>query len=341
VSAGQTRATLAQDFLSGAGWDDAIRTSLAGDASDRRYERLHRGRRSAVLMDAPPGKGDDPADFIRIGRHLTRIGLSAPRLLADDLHNGFLLLEDLGDGLYARLLARDRALEALLYAAAADTLVHLQARPAPPELPDLSAHDWAEAAAFAPGWYGFAVTGTRPDTKDLVACLTDLITRHADSPRILILRDFHAENLLWLPRRTGLRRVGLLDFQLGQMGQPGYDLVSLLQDARRDVTPATEAAMIRRFAGATGTDMAGFSPAYAVLGAQRALRILGIFARLCLVAGNPGYLPLIPRVWAHLQRNLAHPALASLGPITASLLPEPTPGHLQRIAARCGTHPTR
>jgi N-acetylmuramate 1-kinase len=130
-------------------------------------------------------------------------------------------------------------------------------------------------------------------------------------------------------------RVGLLDFQLAQMGQPGYDLVSLLQDARRDVSAETEAAMVARFLEATGAGAQAFAPAYAVLGAQRALRILGVFARLSLVAGKPGYVALIPRVWGQLQRNLAHPALADLRALCAELLPEPTPEGLERIRAQC------
>ncbi len=332
-----SRAADASAFLARAGWGSARRAPLAGDASDRRYLRLHLGRRRAVLMDAPPGKGDDPADFIRIGAHLNRIGLSAPRLLAQDLTRGFLLLEDLGEGLFAHIISTDPALETPLYATAADVLAHLQAQPAPPGLPDLSAGDWARAAAFAPDWYGFAVTGEKPGTGDFTASLTDAITRHADGPRVLILRDYHAENLIWLPRRKGLRRAGLLDFQLGQMGQPGYDLVSLLQDARRDVAPETATFMKQRFAEAAGTSLQDFEAACAVLGTQRALRILGIFARLCLAAGKPAYLPLMPRIWGHLQRNLTHPALASLAPVVNRLLPPPTPENLERIKARCGT----
>ena len=155
----------------------------------------------------------------------------------------------------------------------------------------------------------------------------------------MILRDYHAENLLWLPDRKGLARVGLLDFQLAQMGQPGYDLVSLLQDARRDVPEMQEAAMISRFAALSG--MSGFEESYAVLGAQRALRILGVFSRLCLVAGKAQYVALIPRVWRQLWRNLAHPALAPLAEICTTLLPEPTLETLERIRAQCGSTRTR
>ena len=185
-------------------------------------------------------------------------------------------------------------------------------------------------------WYAFAVTGTRPEPGPLTAALATVLARHADGPRVLILRDYHAENLLWLPARQGIARAGLLDFQLGQMGQPGYDLVSLLQDARRDVAPATVAAMTARFAAATGAQ--GFDASLAVLGAQRALRILGVFARLALVAGKPAYLPLMPRVWGQVQANLCHPALRDVATLCARLLPPPTAPVLERIARQCGTH---
>jgi N-acetylmuramate 1-kinase len=326
-------------FLQRNGWGAAERRHLAGDASDRRYERLRLGAATAVLMDNPPGGADDPAAFATMARHLRGLGLSAPKVLAEDLGQGFLLLEDLGDDLYAHLVEADASREAELYAAATDVLLHLQAAPAPAGLPDLSAKDWAEAAGFALDWYAFAATGEKPDPAEFLATLTRSLQDLADGPRVLILRDFHAENLLWLPGRAGLARVGLLDFQLGQMGQPGYDLVSLLQDARRDVAPDTEAQMIARFARASGTDPEAFAAHYAVLGAQRALRILGIFARLCLVAGKPRYVALIPRVWGQLQQNLAHPALADLRAVCDRTLPAPTPDILQKITDQCPTSP--
>ena len=329
------RAAALAAFLTLAGWEAAQRRHLAGDASDRRYERLTLGRQTAVLMDNPPGGADDPAAFSAMSRHLRSLGLSAPAILAEDLTRGFLLLEDLGDDLYARLLAADPAREAELYAPAVDVLLHLQSAPAPAGLPDLSAGDWAAAAGLALDSYAFAATGVRPDPEPFHATLAQALHAHADGPRVLILRDYHAENLLWLPGRAGLARVGILDFQLGQSGQPGYDLVSLLQDARRDVQPATEAAMMARFAAGAGTDPQAFAAHYATLGAQRALRILGIFARLCLHAGKPQYLRLIPRVWGQLQRNLLHPALADLRRVCDTVLPKPTPALLQKIEARC------
>ena len=328
-------------FLSAAGWGDAIRRPLAGDASDRRYERLHRASGTAVLMDAPPGQGDDPADFVAVGQHLASLGLSPPAVLAQDLAQGFLLLEDLGDGLFARLVAADPAMEIPLYETAAAVLAEIARHPVPPGRPDLSARGWAEAAAFALDWYRFAATGERLPTGPFVDAMEGALRAHAEGPRVLILRDFHAENLLWLPDRRGLARVGLLDFQLGQGGQPGYDLVSLIQDARRDVSDAAATAAVLAYTRDTGQTAADLAPRLAVLGAQRALRILGVFARLCLVAGKPGYLPLIPRVWAQLQTNLRHPALAPLADICDPLLPAPTPETLTRIEAQCATAPSR
>jgi N-acetylmuramate 1-kinase len=329
------RAAAATRFLAQAGWGGATRRHLAGDASDRRYERLRAGAATAVLMDNPPGGADDPVAFVAMARHLRSLGLSAPEVRVADTDEGFLLLEDLGDDLFARLLETEPTREPDLYAAAVDVMCHLQRTPAPDGLPDLSAADWAQAAGFALDWYAFAATGTKPDTAAFLTALEAALRAHADGPRVLILRDFHAENLLWLPGRGGFARVGLLDFQLGQLGQPGYDLVSLLQDARRDVAPDTEAAMIARFVDQTQADPTAFAAHYATLGAQRALRILGVFARLALVAGKPGYLPLIPRVWGQLQRNLAHPALADLLTICDDILPDPTPDTLTRIAAQC------
>ncbi len=327
----------AHDFLTRIGWGAARRAFLAGDASDRSYDRLWRGDETAVLMDAPPGRGDDPAQFIAIAAHLRSLGLSPPRILAQDLDHGFVLIEDLGDGLFARIMSSDPALERDLTLAATDVLIALQSHPAPPGLINQSAADWAQAAAFALEFYAGAITGTAPDPAQFIHHLTRAMQTHADGPRVLILRDYHAENLLLLPDRTGVARVGLLDFQLGQMGQPGYDLISLVQDARRDVSPVVGRAAIAHFADRTGQDETTFAAALAVLGAQRALRILGVFARLCVVGGKPGYLRLIPRVWGHLAENLAHPALAGLAPICADLLPPPTPEHLERIAAKCAT----
>lgn len=332
------RAALADDFLARAGWPAAQRHFLAGDASARRYERLLRGDETAVLMDAPPDRGEDVRPFVAMADHLRRLGLSAPAILAEDATNGFLLLEDLGDTLYARLLDRDPGPEPQLYTAAVEVLAHLQAAAAPPGLPDHTRAFMATAAGLSQTWYARAITGQPQDASALIAAMDRAMAAHCTARPVLVLRDYHAENLLWLPGRHGLARVGLLDFQMGSMGQPEYDLISLLQDARRDVPRDLADRMIGHFAILTGADPQRTATACAVLGAQRALRILGGFTRLSLHFGKPGYVRLIPRVWAHLHHNLAHPALAEVR--AAAKLPAPTTGALQRITDLCGTVPT-
>lgn len=335
VAAAFPRAEGRDRLLQQAGWNLAQAQPLAGDASSRRYERLHLGDETRILMDQPPGGPDDVATFARIDRHLRSIGLNAPLIHAEDPDLGFLLLEDFGDGVFARLMAADPASEAPLYRAAVDVLVHVERHPPAPTLPGLSVADWAQAAGLVLDWYRFAITGG-PADRDLLVVLQQVLAAWADGPKVMILRDYHAENLMWLPGRQGLQRVGLLDFQLAQMGQRGYDLVSLLQDARREVAPQVEAAMIRHYLDAVGGTEADFLPRYAALGAQRALRILGIFARLSLVDGKPQYVQLIPRVWAQLQRNLARPELAALKAACTQALPAPTPENLERIRVQCG-----
>jgi N-acetylmuramate 1-kinase len=325
-------------FLSGCGWVGALRSRLAGDASARRYERLNFGGRRAILMDSPPGIGEDPADFVKVAQHLRSIDLNAPEILHADLPQGFLLLEDFGDDTFARVLLQTPQDEKRLFALACDALVRVQAAPALDGLPALSTSDWAEAAMMSVVWYAYAITESRPDPGKLKTALDTAIRTHAEGPKVMILRDYHAENLMWLPDRAGLDRVGLLDFQMAQMGQRGYDLVSLLQDARRDVAPDTEAAIIARYCAATETDPAKFGYSYATLGVQRALRLLGVFARLCLVAGKPGYIQFIPRVWAQLQRNLAALDLADLRELCDSLLPEPNDDNLDKITRKCALH---
>ncbi|MFN6979338.1 MAG: phosphotransferase, partial [Gemmobacter sp.] len=207
----------------------------------------------------------------------------------------------------------------------------------------LAAYDPAAmgaAAALAVDWYARAVTGARADAAPLADAVASAVAA-LDRPAVIALRDYHAENLIWLPGREGIRRVGLLDFQSAELAPPEYDLVSLVQDARRDVTPAAATAALRRHADARGDALAVTDAAVAVMGAQRALRILGVFARLSLRDGKPGYVRLIPRVWGQLQQNLAAPALAPLARIVARALPPPSPQALERIAAQCAAAPMR
>lgn len=333
------RAQALADFIAASGWPDAATRPLAGDASNRRYLRLQRpdGAR-AVLMDAPAARGEDVAAFARIARHLSGLGLSAPRILAEDTANGFLLLEDLGDALFARVLDAAPERETALYQAASDVLVELHGHTAPSALATYSPRVMADMAALAFDWYLLGgAGGESPARTAFHADMQSLLENHAAPADVLIQRDYHAENLLWLPDRTGVARVGLLDFQDAMRGHRAYDLVSVLQDARRDVSPAIERAMICRYIAATGVDEDAFTTAYHCLGAQRNLRILGVFARLCLRDGKAHYVDLIPRVWDLLQRDLGHPALSGIAAHVQDSLPAPRPSFLQDLKERCAT----
>lgn len=329
------RTAAADAFIRDAGWGDATRRLLAGDASNRRYDRLTaRDGASAVFMDAPADRGEDVRPFIRIATYLADQGLSAPGILHQDADQGFLLIEDLGDALFARLMTDDPAQTAPLYAAATDALIDLH-KAQPLDLPVCDAAWLATATGLLFEWYGATDALEKPFNELFLPLAQDLDA----SPRVVILRDYHAENLLWLPDRSGSARVGLLDFQDALLGHPAYDLVSVLQDARRDVAPEIEAEMIARYLVATGLEPEPFHRAYAVLGLQRNLRILGIFARLCLRDGKPHYLDFVPRVWGYIQRDLAHPDLAKLAALLQDALPEPTARFLEDMRSRCATHP--
>ena len=328
------RTALADAFLATTDWAGARRAPLAGDASNRRYERLTDPRtgRTAVLMDAPVERGEDVRPFLRIARHLRETGLSAPEILAEDPEHGFLLLEDLGDDLFARVLATQPDLERPLYEAATDVLLALHRAPCPP-LDAYAPQVMAEMASLAFRKYRDGVLGEADDTAAarFAERFADILQSATRDDPVMILRDYHAENLIWLPGRKGIARVGLLDFQDAMTGHRAYDLVSLLQDVRRDVPAGIETRMLARYIDGSGTNDHAFRTAYAVLGAQRNLRILGVFARLATDYGKPRYVDLIPRVWAHLVRDLDHPALAPVAQMLVDTLPAPSPETLQRL----------
>jgi len=330
------------EFIARAGWPGAQMTLIAGDASNRRYFRLRHADtgQSAVLMDAPAEKGEDVRPFVRIARHLASLGFSAPRILLADGGAGLLLLEDLGNALFARVLEAAPKMENSLYCAATDLLFALHRHPPPTGLGAYDPPLMTDLAALSFDWYLRGVTGSPAPRRRQRFCAAfgPLLAAHAAAD-VLSLRDYHAENLLWLPARAGLARVGLLDFQDGMAGHRAYDLVSLLQDARRDVPCDIEVAMLARYIAASGQDSAGFRAAYHLLGAQRNLRILGVFARLCLRDGKARYLRLIPRVWSLLERDLAHRVLAPIRPHLAESLPAPTPRILARLKEKCATIP--
>ena len=328
------RKTLTGQFLAQNGWGNASQSHLAGDASNRSYLRLTHSDtgKTAVLMDAPPTSGEDIRPFIAITTHLMGLDLSPPRILAQDEQHGFLLIEDLGDTLFARLIKDNPEMEQTLYRAAVDVLIQLHQHPAPNGLLDYTPAVMADYIGPVFEWY-------HPTASDKVAAITaeieTVLTTYCTAPPVMALRDYHAENLLWLPNRIGTKRVGLLDYQDAVIAHPSYDLVSLLEDARRDVPAKIQTEMIDRYTSATDTDPQTFHAAYCANGAQRNLRILGIFARLCVIAGKPDYIDLIPRVWGHLERDLSHPALVNLNRLIFAALPEPTNDVLQRLKSKC------
>ncbi|MBK5934051.1 hypothetical protein C8N32_10960 [Rhodovulum imhoffii] len=333
------RAFLATRFVEASGWGAATRTTLAGDASARRYERLTDPDTNAraVLMDADTARGEDVRPFITIAEHLLALGLSAPRILARDTESGFLMLEDLGDDLYARVVPRAPDLEEMLYETATDLLANLHQTPPPAGIAAYDPPLMAEMACQPFDWYlPAADAGTDAGERAAFRAVVEtLLRQHCDTAPVLVLRDYHAENLLWLPMRRGVAQVGLLDFQDAMAGHRAYDLISLLEDARRDVPPALAESMIARYLARTGLPEAPFRAACAVLGAQRNLRIIGVFARLCVRDGKPGYLKLMQRVWGHLQNDLSHPALTGLRARVDRLIPEPGNAILKRIEAKC------
>jgi aminoglycoside/choline kinase family phosphotransferase len=304
------------EFLDEAGWSGAQVEALPGDASFRRYFRVRNGTRNAMLMDAPPPH-EDPGPFLHVGKWLTAHGMRAPEIYAERPEQGLVLIEDFGNDRMRDWLDENPAAEEQVYARAIDALVELHARPPGPFEPYNMAVYQREAGLFTE-WYapakGLAVdeNGWRAAWD---AVLAPMLPRQ--EPGVTVLRDYHAENIMLL----GDGAQGLIDFQDALVGHPAYDLVSLLQDARRDVAPELERAMLDRYIAQAGAGP-DFKADYARLGAQRNAKIVGIFARLWKRDGKPRYLGMIPRVWQAMERDLAHPALAPVAEWFAANVPQ-------------------
>ena len=312
------RETAIANFLDSSGFGSALRDPLPGDASFRRYVRLTNGLEPALLMDAPP-EHENVRPFITVATHLNELGFSAPRIIAADRDQGLVLVEDFGDDTFTHLLAAGAA-EPALYELAIDMLIDLHRMPSSRTTAvDVPAYDdqrllteaRLQTDRFAPAVFG------RPLADDAVRDYEKLwraafpATRKV--PQTLVLRDFHVDNLMRLPQRPGIAACGLLDFQDAVIGPATYDIVSLLEDARRDLASGLKDAMMTRYLAAfPDWDRDAFSAACAVLAAQRNAKIVGIFTRLWKRDGKPVYLKHIPRVWRLLEQDLAHPALAPL-----------------------------
>jgi N-acetylmuramate 1-kinase len=332
-----------EKLLSQSGWSDATRAFMLGDASVRAYERLTRGAETAILMISPPrpdgppvryGKpysaiarlAEDVKPFVALANGLRELGYSAPAILGQDLRTGLLLTEDLGH----ETVLVDGAPDAERYRAAVELLADLHGRTLPDRLPvaaeiehrippyDLDALlievelmlDW-----YLPHMGKLALSASARG--QFVNAWKELLTPIVMAPRTWVLRDYHSPNLMWLPEREGLKRVGVIDFQDAVMGHPAYDVASLAQDARVDMPEGLELRLVghyarQRKAANPDFDMAAFARDYSIMGAQRATKILGIFARLNKRDGKPGYLKHLPRIEAYARTSLAHPALKDL-----------------------------
>ena len=301
--ADMTPPAAAAAFLAAHGWAGATVVPLAGDASFRRYFRVADAARHAVLMDAPPPH-EDTHPFLAVAHWLSAHGFAAPAILAADRDLGLVLLEDFGDARMKEAIDADPAAETALYERAVDTLVDLRRHAAAPVPPYDAAVLHREADLFV-DWYCPAV-GLDVARSGWTAAWDAVIHRALAAEPVTVLRDYHAENLMVLSPDGPL---GLLDFQDALAGHAAYDLVSLLQDARREVDPAVEDAMLARYRAATG-ESGAFRDAYHLLGAHRNAKILGIFTRLWRRDGKRRYPALCPRVWTYLERDLSQPVLA-------------------------------
>ena len=330
----ERRDTLVQAFLNTTSWAKADRHPLVADASSRSYERLTLGDQNAILMNAPYEAGEDVRPFVKVTKMLTDANLSAPQIIARDINNGFLLLEDLGNDLYAKLCEMTPEIETQIYGAAIDVLATLHKHSAPANLPPYDIAVYLREAQLLTQWYIPAANKhplTDQQSKIFDQLAKDVFSTISTQNPVLVMRDYHAENLLWLPQRDGVSRVGLLDYQDALSGHAAYDLVSLLEDARRDTSDDLRRQMIKRYMDQTAVDPDAFLSAYAMLGAQRNIKIIGIFARLCLRDGKTHYIDLIPRVWDHLMRDLKHPSCAALKTWIMEYVAPPTPTILQNM----------
>src|SRR5690554_1103025 len=298
----------AQDFLNNQGWNDAEIFPVAGDASFRRYFRVVSGDRKAILMDAPPPH-EDPRPFIKIARHLKAQGFAAPEIFAEDLKHGLVLLEDFGDHRMREHLDHHPEDETAIYRQTIDLIKALHQHPAA-EIPAYDMQQYQRETNLFTEWYSPA-QALDVDADSFVELWQKILQPviAAQSTPVTVLRDYHAENIMLLEDD----RLGLLDFQDALAGHAAYDLVSMLQDARRDVSDDLEEAMLQYYLDdLSPAEAAQFRSHYAILGAQRNTKIIGIFTRLFVRDHKARYLDYMPRMWRLLEKDLAHPDLAPI-----------------------------
>ena len=316
-------------FLTDAGWAGAKSTPVAGDLSARRYTRLTASTGSAILMECAPEDDTSLRAFLKMTHWLRAQNLSAPEIYASSTTAGLALLEDFGDAKLTTLIARDASVQLPFYETLLDALVTVRDAP-PPDLETPSARALCEATLLADDWYPGANSEALSAFR---AGLETVLKRILQTPATVSLRDFHADNIIWLPSRKGAQKAGLLDYQDAFLTHPAYDLMSLLTDARTDVSPTLQKHMIEAYAARTGDSVEALTEAVAILGAQRNLRILGIFARAARRDRKPHHLPSMPRVYGHLISCCAHPSLAPFSGNIADALPAPDAALLKGLSA--------
>ncbi len=325
------RDSMRRAFQDRADWRDAEALPLAGDASRRQYFRLvsrSKARQTAILMDASAEARQTTRAFCAIDAWLIENGLSAPQIIYAEPENGLLLLEDLGDGLFPNIGAENTEMQRVIYSAATDALAYLHTKPCPTKfengtrLPAQTREHLVSQSRILLEHYAPDLN-FREMTTQFDGVMAELCGGLARPRDVVVLRDFHAGNLVWLPERVGHAKVGLLDFQDALSGHAAYDLVSLLQDARADIATEFETEMIHRYLQ-NQDQKSEFLSDYAALGAQRHLRVLGVFAKLAKTEGKTRYLENLPRVWGHLMRNLEHPRLANVQKWINENIPDPS-----------------
>jgi aminoglycoside/choline kinase family phosphotransferase len=315
-----TREACIQAFLQTSGWGDAKRHPIPGDASFRRYERLEKNGAYAILMDAPPER-ENTSSFVNAQRYLRHAGFSVPALLAEQSQNGLLLLEDFGDISVSLRLRTHPEEEATIYADAVAVLADMAKQglrlvaDSGSQFVDYHSELLMQEAMLLAQWLLpeiLPVDRVVEAVESYATVWQQLIASFDISAQVVTHRDYHADNLFLLAGKQGIARMGMLDFQDAVLGRPAYDLVSLLEDARRDVAADVVEQNLTAFASATGISADQLLLEYAFYGAQRNAKILGIFTRLYRRDGKPRYLAMLPRVWGYFEGNLRHPALSSL-----------------------------
>ena len=336
------RGAVTMSFLARHGYAEARREPLAQDASFRHYLRLTDGPRSAVLMDAP--EPEEVRAFLRVAAHLSGLGLSVPAIIAADPDNGLVLEEDLGDvALFPppREAGREGAWTYVVETrldAVIDVVVAMHRAAPPIGLPAWDGAAMGQAAlGTLLGWWWPAAFGSAPSEDvraDFAAALGAILQPLAAGPRSFVHRDLFADNLVWLPHRTEIRRVGILDFQSGAIGHPAYDVVSLLQDARRDISrELAQRAIARYLSRRPDLDPTAFEAAFAACAAQRHLRVACQWVRLARRDHRPHYLAHGPRTWGLLEAALRHPVAAPLSAVFDRWIPPEMRANPRGLAA--------